>query len=563
MMKIERIVMAKEFEVAGTTEEHRMIIDPVGFISEIINNIGDQRDIIRELISNAASKEIGATEVDIRIYESDLGLSITVSDNGCGMNYTKNEKVPGRLDKFLNAAQGKQAGFESDEFGAKGLGTKLLYNSESVEIETYDGGEYWYRVVLNKPLKTILDDKKLATPVVHIFKAAGYPDLKKGTKITVKGWARVPTIPRDFKLERMERYLRYYTVIGYTRKIEVRGQPFPRFSVSVGAQRKIMNAGFPYITVDEKTVDPKTIVFGPIEIEKKTPSEKTVKITLKGGITTDTGKFQLTEERGGVWLSVNGVPYFKLFTNKYARKLNMTDDFIRFVVECDDVRLNMSRSDFSYDENYEAFEDATAEAFSRIKEDSKFQRFYQNTRKERKIEIQTKMNEKKEEFSSEDKRYVWWRERRLIAEPESEYDTAALLWILEGLGALPFAKFTTLQYPGYREGVDLLIDYQEEKDKEEHKCVYAELERLFSSFIRHEHDTGQMSLAFCWKLDRSKVALGKINTTKKQYKYTYTFADSTIPVYEISQFPDIFVGTKKDAKEYFESQGHTASVEGK
>lgn len=113
--------MAREFEATGTSEEHRMIIDPVGFISEIINNIGDQRDIVRELISNASSKEVGAKKVDIRVYESDLGLAITVADDGCGMNYTKNDKAPGRLDKFLNAAQGKQAGFESDEFGAKGL----------------------------------------------------------------------------------------------------------------------------------------------------------------------------------------------------------------------------------------------------------------------------------------------------------------------------------------------------------------------------------------------------------------------------------------------------------
>ena len=67
---------------------------------------------------------------------------------------------------------------------------------------------------------------------------------------------------------------------------------------------------------------------------------------------------ELTEERGGVWLSVNGIPYFKLNTNKYSRKLNMTDDFVRFVVECDDVRLNLSRNDFSYNEAYDAFEDA-------------------------------------------------------------------------------------------------------------------------------------------------------------------------------------------------------------
>jgi hypothetical protein len=547
--------MAKEFEASEITEEHKMIIDPVGFISEIINNIGDQRDIIRELLSNAAAKEVGATKVDVRIYESDMGLAITVVDDGCGMNYTKNDKKPGRLDKFLNAAQGKQAGFESDEFGAKGLGTKLLYNSENVEIETWDGGEYWYRVVLDKPYKTVMEDKKLAVPVVHTIRAAGYPGLKKGTKITVKGWARLQSIPRDFKIDRIERYLRYYTVVGYT-KIATRDRQFPEFTVSVGGQRKALYAGFPFITAEEQTDDAKTLTFGPIEIEKKTHSGKTVRIFLKGGITTDTGKFQLTEETGGVWLSVNGIPYFKLTTNKYARKLNLTDDFIRFVVECDDVRLNMSRSDFSYDENYEAFEDALNEAFNRIKEDPKFQKFYQNRRRELRIELQTRMNQKKEEFSSEDKRYVWYKGKMLVAEPESEYDTAALLWILEGLGALPFAKFQTLQYPGYREGVDLLVDYQEEKDKEEHKCAYVELERLFSSFIRHKHEVGQMSLAFCWKLDKGKVTLGKINATKKPYKHTYTFGDTTIPVFEISQFPGIFVGTKKEAKEHFENQSN-------
>jgi len=543
--------MTKEFE--AISEEHRMIIDPVGFISEIINNIGDQRDIIRELISNASSKEVGAKKVDIRIYESDLGLAITVVDDGCGMDYTRNNKSPGRLDKFLNAAQGRQAGFESDEFGAKGLGTKLLYNSDGVEIETYDGGEFWYRVILESPYRTVIEDKKLAIPVVNTIRAAGYPGLKKGTKITVKGWAGLSSIPRDFKLDRIDRYLRYYTVIGFTRK-ETRGYPFPEFAISVGAQRKIMSAGFPFITADEKAEDAKTLTFARMEEEKKTHSERIVKITLQGGITTDTGKFQLTEETGGVWLSVNGVPYFKLSTNKYARKLGLTDDFVRFVVECDEVRLNMSRSDFSYDEKYEAFEDALNEAFNKIKEDPKFQKFYQNRRREVRIEMQTTMNQKKEEFLSEDKRYVWYKGKMLIAEPESEYDTAALLWILEGLGALPFAKFNTLQYPGYREGIDLLADYQEEKDMEEKKCSYVELERLFSSFIRHKHEVGQMSLAFCWKLDKGKVTMGKINATKKPYKHTYTFSDITLPIFEISQFPGIFVGTKREAKDFFESQ---------
>jgi hypothetical protein len=550
--------LPNEFEIPITPEEHKMIIDPVGFIAEIINNIGDQRDIIRELLSNAASKEVGAKQVNIRVYESDLGLAITVADDGCGMNYTKDNKLPGRLDKFLNAAQGKQSGFGSDEFGAKGLGTKLLYNSEYVEVETYDGGPTLYRVLLYSPYKTVIEDKKIASPLVHPITASGIPELKKGTKITVKGWARLQSIPKDFKLERLEKYLKYSTVLGYTKRIDSRGEPFPKFVISVSAQSKELNAGFPYLTAEEKTQDIeeiKTVVFGPIEVEKRAHSGKPVRVILKGGITTDTGKFQLTApDTGGVWLALNGIPYFRLPTNEYARKLNLTDDFVRFVAECNDVNLNLSRSDFSYDANYEAFEDALSEAFNSIKQDPKFQKFYQNRNRVLRIKLQIRMNMKKQEFRSEDKRYVWHKGRMLLAEPESEYDTAALLWILEGANALPFEKFKTLQYPGYREGVDLLVDYQEEKDTEEHQCVYVELEKLFSNFIRHKHEVGQMSVAFCWKLDKGKVSLGKLESTKKPYKHVYTFGEYSLRVFEISQFPEIFAGTRKEAMEHYGGQ---------
>jgi hypothetical protein len=222
---------------------------------------------------------------------------------------------------------------------------------------------------------------------------------------------------------------------------------------------------------------------------------------------------------------------------------------VRFVAECDDVRLNLARSDFSYDEVYEAFEDALDEAFSQVKADPKFQKFYQNKYRELRISLQEKMNKKKEEFQSEDKRYVWHNGKMVMAEPESEYDTAALLWILEGMNALPFTKFKTLQYPGYREGIDVLVNIQEEADKEEKICAYAELEKIFSNLIKHQHDIGQMTLAFCWKVDPGKFALGKLDKTKKPYKHVYNFGDISIPVFELSQFPGIFVGTKKEAKE--------------
>jgi hypothetical protein len=545
--------MVDESVISETPEEHKMHIDPVGFIAEIINNIGDQRDAIRELLSNSSSREVGAKKIEVRIYDSEKGLSFTISDDGCGMNYTKDVKKPGRLDKFLNAAQGKQAGFESDEFGAKGLGTKLLYNSDEVEILTWDGGEYVYRVLISEPYKNLDENKELTKPLVSAIPANRYPMKKKGTSITVKGWAGFHATPREWKIDKMERYLRYFTVVGYTR-LQTRDLPLPEFVLYVAGEMKKMQPGFFYIVEDDKAEDPKSVVFGPIIIEKKTQSGKNVKLILKGGITIETSKFQLTEERGGVWLSLKGIPYFKLPTNKYSRKLNMTDDFIRFVAECDDVTLNLDRSAFRDDENYYVFQEALDEAFSKIREDSKFEKYYKNRKRELSIELQAFMNEKKKEFSSEDKSYVWYEDKMLLAEPESENDTGALLWILEGRGLLPFAKFKTLQYVGYSKGIDMLVDFQEEKDKEEKNCIYAELERVFSNLIKHKHDPGQMSLAFCWQVDKGKVNIGTITKTAKPYKYMYSLGDTTIPVFEISSFPGIFVGTRREAKEHFEDK---------
>ena len=61
-----------------------------------------------------------------------------------------------------------------------------------------------------------------------------------------------------------------------------------------------------------------------------------------------------------------------------------------------------------------------------------------------------------------------------------------------------------------------------------------------------------MSLALCWKVD--KVSIGKITQTNKPYKHIYSVGDVTIPVFEISKFPGIFIGTKKEAKAHFENQ---------
>lgn len=526
---------------------HRLKVDPVGVIAEILSNLADARDGIRELLSNSAAKQVHAKHINIKVYESDEGLAFTVEDDGCGMNYTGDGN--GRLDLFLNIAKSKQSGYGSDEFGAKGLGTILLYNSRQVKIQTWDGGKYSYRVTMQNPKGSILDDKKLLSPIVYQTLAEIDPLLKRGAKVSVLGWDDKNALPKEFIINKLERYLYYHTVVGYTLPTETRSTPLPEVHLSVRGESKTLKAGFPHILEDEHTDDLKTVIFGPVKIVKKTPKKKTVEIMLRGGVTTETSKFNLTDETGGVWLSVNGIPYFRLYTNKYAKKLGLTDDFIRFAVECADVRLNMGRSDFNKDDCYDAFEDALDDAFSQIKDDPRFQKFYAYRHKEIRIKIQQYMTKKKEEFLSPDKQFVWYKESQLIAEPESEYDVAALLWILEGLKGLPFEHFRTLQYPGYRKGIDLLVEIQEEPESEKQLCVYSELERFFSTFLKHKHDPRQMSLVICWKNDGLRGKPGSLEKTSKPYKFLYRISDTIIPVYEISSFPDIFVGTRREAKE--------------
>jgi hypothetical protein len=401
---------------------------------------------------------------------------------------------------------------------------------------------------LNEARQSILEKKQLVKPLV--YSVAHDPLVKRGTKVIVKGWGDHTSITKDFRLEELERYLRFYTVAGYT-KLNARERPLPEVTISVSGAMKTLKPGFPYITTTDTSEETKTVVFDPIEVTKQTPKGKQVKIVLKGGITLETKKYNLTELTGGVWVSVNGIPYFKLLTNKYARKLYMSDDFVRFVVESDDIRLNLSRTAIASGDDKDAFEDALQEAFNKIKEDPKFERFYQTWKRELDIKAQERMAQKKQDFLMPEQRFVWFKGRQLIAEPESEQDVAALLWILEGGRALPFHHFRTLQYPGYYEDVDMLIEMQEDKESERQLCVYAELEMNFSSLIKHGHAISQMSYAFCWKVDKHKVSLGNIQQTKKPWKHSYTVSDKHIIVYEISSFPEIFVGTRQEAKEHF------------
>jgi hypothetical protein len=534
--------------------EHRMVVDPVGVVAEVIGSVSDPRDVIREMLSNSAAREVGATAISLSIYGHEKGLSFTVQDDGCGMDYTDDPKHPGRLDRFLNVAQGRQAGFSSDEFGYKGLGTILLFNSRRVVVETSPDSTRVYRVTIEDPKKSIEIDKVLPAPRVHKLRPEDVPELKgTGTRVTAYGYGGWQKLTGDFDPKNLYRYLQYWTVAGYTRD-RPKDHPLPPIHLIADGKSTEVPIGFPYIGFfepdKEVTVssDGKVVAFGPKEFSASASSGRTVRISLKGSVTVDTGRYNLTDTTGGVRFSQNGIPYLDVNDyNVYGRIINLTPDWFRFVVESTDVKLNLSRSDFSHDELYDAFSEALDAGFRWVRETKEFQNFYANYRHKLSEDLQKFMNQKKEEFQSPTTQFVWLEKELLHAVPDSEWDTSAILWKLEGKGKTPFATFRTLQYAGRAKGVDLLVDFQEATDSELLHCVYVEIERYFSNFLKHRHDAKQMRCVVCWKVDGLRGAPGKLEQSPLKWKWHYHIGETVLPVYEIQNFPGIRIASRTGA----------------
>ncbi len=115
------------------------IINELSLMKQLIKERAHPLDLLRELISNSGAREVGATEIRIKYTVDEEGHIFEVIDNGCGMDFTDNKLLPGRLDKFFGLGLSTIVGIKSDEFSWKGLGSKLAYQSRRIEIATWCG----------------------------------------------------------------------------------------------------------------------------------------------------------------------------------------------------------------------------------------------------------------------------------------------------------------------------------------------------------------------------------------------------------------------------------------
>jgi hypothetical protein len=528
--------------IEATGSDFDPIVHEISIMKQIILERYHSLDLIRELVSNAAAKEVGATEIRIKYTVDDTGHIFEVTDNGCGMDYTNDPGAPGRLDRFFGLGLSNIVGIKGDEFSWKGLGSKLAYHSRAIEIHTSLANRQAYRVEINDPWSTIERGFK---PKPKIFKFQEDSGTPSGTTIKVSGH---PPHRQDepFSFEEIENYLRHRTFIGFTGHRD----NAPTIFLSVLGKSKELPFGFQELhEVDLKTAPEGTLPIDKSDTFTKSGTNRSLQARLRGFITWDAEKYHLNETQlnCGLILSVKGIPYFNLDMEEFgSRSIGISNPGWKkccLIIECDAIQqdMNIARSDLVDSERVDMLKQLASRLFQGLEKSPDYLAFRQVPKKRKTIKGADNLATKKTALESPNQKWVVWKDPNtnknliLSREPQNEYDALIVLWKLEALGALPFKQFQTLGHAG--DGPDLIVHFQEDGQSNPDRYTSIEAENRFSNYHAHGHTSSLYPRVVAWDLGSSKKM--RITQTEKSYKVIAARDDLTVHVYLLRRMPGV------------------------
>jgi len=537
----------------STSQEVDIIKQDIAIFKNLIKERKHPLDLVRELLSNAGAREVGATRIEISYTKDKEGHIFEVADNGCGMNFTGRQELPGRLDRFLGLGLSAIVGEKADEFSWKGLGSKLAYQSRRVEITTRYGEYPLYEVRINEPWGS-LDRNLLPKPRV-----TEHPNPEEASGTQIKVFGHPPHRQEEpFTFDEIRTFLLHRTFAGFTRERDKR----PAIVLSVLGHTETLEFGFPEfrgISWSEgfNLDDERQTLF--VNIVGQAPTVGLIR--LKGLLTWAADQFGLSRSRlnTGLILSSRGIPYFSLGLEEYGAQgishANPGEDKACLVVECDGIHseMNISRSDLVDSKETLEFKKHVSELLERLESSSEYLRFRQIPKTRKIIKSGESLALEKAAIEADDQNWVIYqrggqRPIVLMREPRNEAEVSAMLWKLEALGALPFERFQTLAYPGAKGGPDLFVNFQEDKTSEPLRCAAIEIENNFYTYKAHGHYSAQYPKVVCWDIPTSgrKVRLSK---TQKKYKWTINTDEYQVHVYVLKQMEGIDVRSRKELRD--------------
>ena len=252
--------------------EAEPILNELSLMKQLIKERAHPLDMLRELISNAGAREVGATEIRIKYTVDEEGHIFEVADNGCGMDLTEDRSSPGRLDKFFGLGLSNIVGIKADEFSWKGLGSKLAYQSRRIVIDTWCGSGDAIKVEINEPWSSI-ERKLIPKPKVFTYK----PEEGRRTGTSIKVFGHPPhRRERPFTAAEIKKFLQHRTFVGFTRGREAP----PKIMLSVLGNMETIPFGFPELAFAD--VKPGTVFVDETSEIVKVGTNRTLLIHMKG-----------------------------------------------------------------------------------------------------------------------------------------------------------------------------------------------------------------------------------------------------------------------------------------
>lgn len=539
--------------MSSKSKEVNPLISELSLFKQLIKERAHPLDLVRELLSNCGAKEVGSNKIEISYTKDKEGHIFEIVDDGCGMDFTGNVNIPGRLDRFLGLGLSSIIGLHSDEFSWKGLGSKLSFQSRRVEIETCQGNSMpFYDVRINEPWETI-DNNNIPKPRV-----TEHPSENNGTRIRVIGHPP-HRLDEPFSFNEIKTFLLHRTFAGFTAK---RNQK-PQILLSVLGKTEELEFGFPeFSNIDFDGFSNKGLDLDAqndtLYINMIPKSAKALQVRVKGFITWNADKFGLSSNKlnTGLILSVKGIPYFNLDMEEYGvttiRTARPGEKKTCLMVECDSIQdeMNISRSSLVDSPKTLQLKNQVIEIFQRIESSEEYLKFRRLPEKTKFTKQSDVLAEEKRIIENQDQNWVVLERPGsepivLIREPKNEQEVNALIWKLEALNALPFEKFKTLAYIGATKGPDMLAHFQEEKGSEPQRGIVIEVENNFYNYKVHGHVPSQYPKVICWDIPASGRKV-KINKTQKRYKFTQNLSEYQVHVFVIKLMDGIKIYSKDE-----------------
>ena len=480
-----------------TSEEVQILKHDAAIFKNLIKERQHPLDLVRELLSNAAAREVGATRIEVAYHHDGSEHIFEVTDDGCGMDFSGDQYHAGRLGRFLGLGISAIVGKWADEFSWKGLGSKLAYGSRYVEIDTRAAGSPRYQVCIDEPWRT-LNNNALPRPRVTEYPGDA---VETGTRIRVFGHP-FDCHPEPFTFEEIRTFLLHRTFAGFTR---TRDWP-PDIVLSVRGWSQPITCGLPEFKdiafPDGQSLDPvrQTLLV----------NLAVVGVRLKGFITFDAEQFGLGKDalNTGLILSSRGIPYFELPLDKYgARNLLKTPGAAKvcLVAECDDVysEMNLSRSGLVDSSGAAELKTQLRRIFEFVESSIEYKEFRQLRTHQKQAAKRADVTQDRQQIQSDSQNWVVLERPDgpplvLMREPRSQTEAFAILCKLESLGALPFEQFQTMGYPQASGKLDLFVQFQEEPTAEQMTAALFETENHFFSYKRHDGLAPQAPKVICW-----------------------------------------------------------------